>query len=92
MLWAGPSDTILFNVRLVFAQYLGASHQLRPSGRRSLPRLTGGGVPYRRFSQTWGWDPDSTIFSGAGPVCAEYAGPHRRRVSILEYYNAETGN
>src|SRR3954471_19811625 len=44
-------------VRHNFAQCLGASHRFGCSWWPTFPRLTSEGVPYRRFSQTWGWDP-----------------------------------
>jgi hypothetical protein len=40
-----------------FAQYLEASHRFGSSWWPTSPRLTGEGVPWRRFSQTSGWDP-----------------------------------
>jgi hypothetical protein len=72
-----------------FAQYLGAFHRLRPSCRRSLPRLTGEGLPYRRFSHGWGWDPISRIlhdvFPGPGQVACGRRGDESTMIIRAQY-------
>src|SRR5262245_50415186 len=59
------------HVRHDFAQYLGAPHRFGSFWRPSFPRMTVEGVPYRRFSHGWGWEPFSGFAAPANWIAAD---------------------